>query len=110
MPYPLPEPRFAHAARAAPRVGAHERAAQLISSYPNLSHSQIENLAGLFPRLSALDLSLMMSDDDLAPRLEAFYAAHRELISPSLSDYAVIGAIVAFPIVALLALMLAGQI
>ena len=52
----------------------------------------------------------MMSDDDLAPRLEAFYAAHRELISPSLSDYAVIGAIVAFPIVALLALMLAGQI
>lgn len=107
MSYPMPEHGFAPAATS--RLGAHERAAQLISRYPNLSQSQIEHLAGLFPRLSALDLSLMMSDDDLAPRVEAFYATHREMMSPSLSDYAVIGIIIAFPILLFLVLVLAGQ-
>lgn len=109
MSYPIPRPSFAAVNEAAPRLGAHERAAQLISRYPNLSQSQTENLAHLFPRLSALDLSLMMSDDDLAPRLEAFYAAHRDMMSPSLSDYAVIGIIIAFPILMFLVLVLAGQ-
>ena len=70
----------------------------------------LENLAGLVPKLSALDLSLIMADDNLAPRLEMFFASHRELVSPSFSDYLVIGAIIAFPIVVFLALVLAGQL
>src|SRR5690606_23025703 len=109
MPHPMSRSSFAAVNEAAPRLGTHERAAQLISRYPNLNHSQIENLANLFPRLSALDLSLMMSDEDLAPRLEAFYATHRDRMSPSLSDYAVIGIIIAFPILMFLVLVVAGQ-
>lgn len=106
----MSRPSFVRSEQAAPRLGAHERAAVLISRYPNLSRAQIESLAGLMPKLSALDLSLMMSDDNLAPRLESFFAAHRELIAPSFSDYLVIGAIIAFPLVVFLALLLAGQI
>lgn len=108
MSYPISRPSFAPAAVAAPRFHAHERAAELISRYPNLSRSQIDNLIGIFPRLSALDLSLMMADEKLAPRLEAFCSAHRDSISPSLSDYAVIAVIMAFPILAFLVVVLAG--
>lgn len=110
MPYSMSRPSFARSEQVSPRMGAHERAAVLISRYPNLSRAQIENLAGLVPKLSALDLSLIMADDNLAPRLELFFASHRELISPSFSDYLVIGAIIAFPIVVFLALVLAGQL
>lgn len=109
MPFPLSRPSFAHSGDASPRLGTHERAALLLSRYPHLSRPQIDSLAGLVPKLSALDLSLMMSDDNLAPRLEAFYAAHRDKIAPSTSDYLVIGAILAFPAVVMLALVLAGQ-
>lgn len=97
---------FAHMLDAGPR--AHNRFAELIARYPNLSQSQIEQLIGVFPRLGALDLALMMSDDNLGPRLEAFCSAHRELISPSLADYAVIGAILALPVMLATAVVLAG--
>ena len=110
MPYSMSRPSFVRSEEAASRLGVHERAAVLISRYPNLSRAQIENLAGLMPKLSALDLSLMMSDESLAPRLESFVASHRELIAPSFSDYLVIGAIMAFPFAVFLALVLAGQI
>lgn len=109
MPHPMSHPSFAQSGDVSPRLGAHERAAVLLSRYPHLSRPQIDNLAGLVPKLSALDLSLMMSDDNLAPRLEAFYAAHGDKVSPSMSDYLVIAAILAFPVVVLLALVLAGQ-
>ena len=110
MPNSMLQPGFSRAIEAAPCVGAHERAAELISRYPDLSKSQTGDLVSLFPRLSALDLALMMSDDDLAPKLEAFYAAHRQEMSPSLTDYAVIGSIIAFPIVMFLALVLASHL
>lgn len=106
MSYPLSKPGFAHMLDAGPR--AHNRFAELISRYPNLSEAQIEHLIGVFPRLGALDVALMMSDDNLGPRLDAFCSAHRELISPSLADYAVIGAILALPAMLAVAAMLAA--
>ena len=109
MPYSLSRPSFAPALSAAPRLHAREHAAELIGRYPNLSDADLQHLVGLFPRLSALDLAQMMSDDDLNPKLEAFCAVHRDLLSPSLSDYTVIAAIMAFPVVVFLAVVLAGQ-
>ena len=106
MSHSLSKPGFAQMLDAGPR--AHNRFAELIARYPNLSEPQIEQLIGVFPRLGALDLALMMSDDNLGPRLEAFCSAHRELISPSLADYAVIGAILALPVMVAAAFVLSG--
>jgi hypothetical protein len=98
---------FAVAAPAAPHPRSHERAAELVGGYPDLSRAQLDELAAIFPRLKAVDVALMMADKRLAPRLDAFCAANRELMAPSLSDYLVIAAIMAFPAVALLAVVIA---
>ena len=101
MSYPLSRPSFAPAIAVPSRSRAHQRAAELVSRYPSLSRPQIDELAGLFPRLGAMDVALMMADERLAPRLEAFCSANRDLVSPSLADYAVIAAIMALPLVIL---------
>lgn len=104
MPYPLSRPSFAPAFAPASGPRAHGRAAELVSRYPDLSARQIDELAAIFPRLSALDVALMMADKKLAPRLDAFCAANRDLVAPSLSDYAAIAGFVALPVMALLAI------
>ena len=106
MPYPLARPSFSPAAPAKPRVYRPARAAELVRRYPHLSRPQIDELAALLPRLNARDMAMMISDDELAPRLDAFWSTHRDLISPSLADYAVIAAIMAFPALALLVVVL----
>jgi hypothetical protein len=108
MPYPLSRPSFAPALASAPRTHVHQRAAELVSRYPGLSRPQLEELAAIFPRLSAMDVALMMGDRTLAPRLDAFCAANRHLISPSLADYAVIAAIMSLPFMVLFVLMIAN--
>jgi hypothetical protein len=108
MLYPLARPSFAPPVAAAPRSQVHARAAELVSRYPNLSRPQMDELVAIFPRLSAMDVALIMADKQRAPRLEAFRAAHRDLVSPSLSDYAVIAAIMGFPLMTLLAVMVAS--
>lgn len=108
MPYPLSRPSFAPAFARVRHPGVHARAAELVSRYPGLSRQQIDELVALFPRLGAADVALMMADETLAPRLDAFCAAHRELLSPSLADYAVIGAIISLPLAVLAAVLVAG--
>ncbi len=105
MSHPLSRPGFAHASA---RDHAHERVAALVARYPDLSPAQMSELAGQFPRLGALDVALMMADDRLGPKLEAFCSANRDLLSPAWQDYAVIGAILSLPVVILLTLMAAG--
>jgi hypothetical protein len=87
---------------------AHQQAVDLIGRYPSLSRPELEHLVGLFPRLSALDMSLMMADAELSPRLEAFCTTHRAQLGPSFADLAVIGAILSLPVLILMALILSG--
>src|SRR5690606_39050250 len=108
MPYPLARPSFSPAAPARPRVYRPARAAELVRRYPHLSRPQIDELAALLPRLNARDMALMIADDELAPRLDAFWSTHRDLISPSLADYGVIAVIMAFPVIAFLVVVLAS--
>jgi hypothetical protein len=86
----------------------YQQAADLIGRFPALSKPELDQLAGLFPRLSALDMSLIMGDAELSPRLEAFCKAHRSRLRPSFADMAVIGAILSLPIVILATLIVAG--
>jgi hypothetical protein len=108
MHHPLIRPAFAFAARPTPRSlsVAHQQAVELIRRYPGLTGLELDRLVGLFPRLSSLDLSLMMADAELCPRLNAFCATHRAKISTPWADLAVIGAILALPVLILLTFLL----
>ena len=112
MPYSPSQPRFAPAPAAAPaparlpRSRVHARVAELVSRYPDLSRQQIEELAAIFPRLSATDVALMLADKRLAPRLDAFCSTNRDLVSPSFADYAVIAAILSLPLLLLFVTLL----
>ena len=108
MSYFFPRVSLAPALAAPPLSHNHSRAAELLRRYPDLSRPQRDELVALFPRLRPVDVALMMADDTLAPRLDAFCSANRNLVSPSLSDYAVIGAILSFPLLALLVLLAAN--
>jgi hypothetical protein len=110
MSYPSSRLSFAFAgqssARSSPAV--HEQAAKLIDRYPALSKPELERLAGLFSRLTALDMSMMMADADLSPKLEAFCTTHRAMLRPSSADLAVVGAILSLPILILATIILTG--
>jgi hypothetical protein len=104
MRHVLTLPAFAFAGTPTPRSlsVAHQQAVELIRRYPGLTEPELEHLVGLFPRLSSLDLSLMMADAELCPRLNAFCATHRAKIGTPWADLAVIGAILALPALILL--------
>lgn len=106
MSYSLLNSRLALAADPAEARRGHERVIELISRYPDLSKPQLEQAIGLFSRLQAFDIALMMSDDELAPKLERFCSDHRKRVGASVPDILVVCALVILPI-ALLA-MLAG--
>jgi cytosine/adenosine deaminase-related metal-dependent hydrolase len=110
MPYSLIKPAFAFAfaGRPMPRSlsASHQEAVELIRRYPGLTRPEVDRLAGLFPRLSSLDLSLMMADAELCPRVNAFCATHRAKIAAPWADLAVIGAILALPALLLLTFLL----
>ena len=99
MAHPISRPSFNPAAER-PILRSPARAAELVRRYPNLSREQIDELVALLPRLNARDVALMIADEDLAPRLDAFWTTHRDLVSPTLSDYAAIALILLLPVLA----------
>jgi hypothetical protein len=48
----------------------------LVQRYPKLSKDEVDRLVRLIPRMPMLHLAMIASDDDLAPRLEAFQKDH----------------------------------
>ena len=69
---------------------AAEQATALIERYPDLTPEEVDALVAIYLRLPPLHLALMASDEDLAPRLEAFQKAHGRRIRPPLRQYAVL--------------------
>lgn len=70
-----------------------EQAAELIGRYPKLSESELTRLINLYRQLSALDVALMISDEQLAPRLDRFVREHRSQLRIPFRQYAVLVAI-----------------
>lgn len=60
----------------------------LIRRYPNLSEVELARLINLYRELSALDMALMLSDEEVAPRLDQFSADHRSKIRKPFRHYA----------------------
>ena len=75
-----------------------DEARGLIERYPNLSETDLARLINLYRELPALDMALMLSDEQLAPRLDRFSADHRSKIRTPFRHYA---ALVAYAIVGL---------
>ena len=67
--------------------GVAEQATELVERYPNLTSDEVDTLVAIYPLLPPLHLALMASDDDLAPRLEAFREAHRRRIRTPFRQY-----------------------
>lgn len=59
----------------------------LVGKYPDLTADEVERLIAIHPRLPMLHLALMASDEELAPRLEAFQKRHRRRIRTSFRQY-----------------------
>lgn len=70
-----------------------EQAAELIGRYPKLSEIELARLINLYRQLSALDVALMIADEQLAPRLERFVGEHRSELRTPFRQYAVLVAI-----------------
>ena len=68
-------------------------AAELVSRYPDLTGDELAHLIEMFPRLPAVDVALMLSDEVLAPRLNAFSRDHRSKLRTPFREYAVFVAI-----------------
>jgi hypothetical protein len=65
-------------------------AAELVSRYPNLSEIELARLINLYRELSALDMALMISDTELAPKLDRFCKDHRRRLRTPFREYAVL--------------------
>ena len=88
----------AASARAPERMGgslALDQASELVARYPKLDQGEVDRLASLYRELSALDVALLMADQQLAPRLERFVDEHSSKVRTPLRDYALLLAIVA---------------
>ena len=83
-----------------------EEATELIQQYPDLSKKEIERLVILYPRLPSLHVALMLSDEDLRPRLEAFRRAHAERLRPPLRHFGVFLIPIGIMLVVLVSLLL----
>ena len=74
----------------AARRAAPLQLADLIARYPFLSPLEVELAIGLYRRLSALDMALMLSDYELAPKLDRFYKDHWRKLKTPFRQYAML--------------------
>jgi hypothetical protein len=74
-----------------------EEAAGLIRRYPNLSEVELARLINLYRGFSALDMALIISNEELAPSLDRFTGDHRSKIRTPFRHYA---ALVGYAVVA----------
>jgi hypothetical protein len=78
-----------------------DEAAALIRRYPNLSETELARLINLYRGFSALDMALILSDEQLTPNLDRFSRDHRSKIRTPFRQYA---ALVGYAIIAVVAL------
>lgn len=61
---------------------------ELVRRYPNLSEIELARLINLYRGMSALEMALMLSDEESAPNLDRFSADHRSRIRTPFRQYA----------------------
>jgi hypothetical protein len=84
---------FAHEQAEAPASVALQQFRELIDRYPMVSEVELARLINLYRDLSALDVALMISDEEFGPKLDLFFTDHRSQIRTPFRDYAILVAI-----------------
>lgn len=64
-------------------------ATELIGRYPDLSKDELRKLKAIYPQLSPVDLALMISNEEIAGKLDEFNRAHPQLGRTPFGHYAV---------------------
>jgi hypothetical protein len=81
------------------RANAARQAVELIGRYPNLSEIELARVINLYRELSALDMALMLSDEELAPKLDHFSRDHGRRLRTPFRQYAALVGIAAAGII-----------
>src|SRR5687768_13377343 len=79
--------RMSSSATAALQNGAAAEVSSLLARYPNLGETALARLINLYRGLPLLDSAFLMTDQALAPRLDAFVADHRSALRSPIADY-----------------------
>ena len=95
MNYMMSRQSFSDATGRPALSSAHEGFVTLIRTYPHLSPAEMSELHSHFGRLRALDIALMMNDDDLSRRVETYCTIHGRGYHPPLSGYLMLLALMA---------------
>jgi hypothetical protein len=85
----------------AERERRREEASDLIRRYPNLSETELARLINLYRDFSALDMAMVISNEELAPNLDLFSADHRSKVRTPFRQYAALVIYAVLTIVAL---------
>jgi hypothetical protein len=81
-------------------IAPREEAAALIARYPDLSEIEVVRLINLYRKFSALDAALIISDEELAPKLDRFVEDNRARVKLPFRQYA---GLVAYALLAVIA-------
>ena len=73
----IPKLAFAHAGPGRSRWHAPSSAVALLQRYPQLSQHELPELIHLVRHMRAHEVALIMSDNEMGPRLEAFCDQHQ---------------------------------
>ena len=67
----------------------YQSAMDLLERYPDLSKDELDQLISLYPQLSPVELALMISNEEIAGKLDAFRREHRRKFRTPFGHYAV---------------------
>ena len=84
-----------------------DQARSLIARYPQLSEWELARLINLYRALPAVDVALMLSDEQLGPKMDLFSANHRSKIRPPFRHYA---ALIGYAVLAVIGVVWAASV
>lgn len=67
----------------------HATIIELLERYPSVTKPELDVLVVAFRKLSALDMALLLSDEELGPKLNRFRREHASKFRTPFRDYAV---------------------
>ncbi len=67
----------------------YQSAVDLLGRYPDLSKEELDKLISLYPQLSPVELAMMISNEEIAGKLDAFNRAHPRVGRSPLGHYGV---------------------
>ena len=65
-----------------------DEAAALVARYPELTRPELDRLLSIYPRVPTVEAALMISDDELGPKLDLLFKHHHAELATPFRQYA----------------------